>query len=171
MRGRALARRGGAHAACWTSASAACVVHSMPASRGVDNSTERLARVLVQLTLPHHRITSPPPGCVAVGVSSGLQVSPGSAAVLPDGHGADSGNGGSSSSHLARRYTFIRPPRFGPDEWGTKLVDHLREHGFAVASGVPTHPVNMYSVCLTVCLSVCLSVSLSLCFSTLPCRV
>eukprot|EP01043_Picozoa_sp_COSAG02_P064381 COSAG02_NODE_9394_length_2231_cov_1.353189_1_plen_420_part_00 len=37
---------------------------------------------------------------------------------------------------LADRYKFAEVPRFERNEWGTGLVQHLEEHGFAVAAGV-----------------------------------
>jgi len=81
----------------------------------------RLGRQLAPSATPAAADPSPPPA---------------SSVVLEDGNGAFPGNGGGSSSHLARRYHFTAAPRFGPEDWGTGLREHLREHGFAVASGV-----------------------------------
>lgn len=37
---------------------------------------------------------------------------------------------------LADRYSFVAPSRFEREQWATGLVDHLEEHGYAVAAGV-----------------------------------
>jgi hypothetical protein len=37
---------------------------------------------------------------------------------------------------LADRYVFTEVPRFSREQWSTGLVQHLEEHGFAVAAGV-----------------------------------